>query len=428
MRLWALAAALACGPTGGLRGGCGPGACLEGRCYCPAPFSGPACATRAELPALVKSSEVEQLAAASTAVRAGAASSPTAAPAGYPWKPEARVRPARALTPDAPIPAGIRPQWWAREAEVAATLLLQDLDSPVVEYIETANHTARFVQYFLITVFVIVICVAASIFFKYHGEALRRTMFFVSGDTKMRLNVPDAAISLVTGGYMMPGQVIRIERIIVHDVNAGYFGLDLYIEVDWGTNMLQSTRVRQVQPVIQGGLVNRTVVAAQMPCPRGHALQPSSAGHECQRCRMPAFPGSHAKLTNTKKPAEFGCAACNFYVCYRHGEAPKPAENQTIFTDKLEFNYRPLGQDNMRITIKDQDIIGNELVGQLELDNEEVLNLAHRSVGKPLDLSTVGVYQISQNGMTTSGSKGSPTKLLIWFTLVDEYGERVMEA
>jgi len=288
------------------------------------------------------------------------------------------------------------------------------VDNPVVDALAAANTTARFASYMVLFAVAIVVVLAGGVFLRYHAELSRRLMFFVSGDSKVRMNVPDAL-----GAWVLPGKVVRIERLIVHDIDAGMFGIDLYVEVDWGINMLQSTRVRQVQPVGRMLRVDQTVAAAVMPCPRGHKLRPSG-GHECHQC-------PRSGLTNTKAQSCLGCSLCDYHVCHEHAKAPKPLDNNTVFTDKLEFNLRPYGQGNMFIRVKDQDIIGNELVGSLELTNDQVLELAHRSIGRPLDLSTVGVFPLSVDGLSATGRQGNPSKLLIWLTVVDEFGERVME-
>merc|ERR1719352_1118201 len=116
---------------------------------------------------------------------------------------------------------------------------------------------------------------------------------------------------------VLPSEVVRIERIIIHDVQQSLIeSVDVFVEVDFGTNMPATTRVRNVQGV-------------------SAMLEPNSPW------------GTLPKLDQPKK-------------------------NRVVFTDRMEFNIRPYRQSPMVIRVKDQDMIGNELLGMVEIDADVI--------------------------------------------------------
>jgi hypothetical protein len=177
-------------------------------------------------------------------------------------------------------------------------------------------------------------------------------MYVFSGDTKLRANAAD-----MLGAGMLPGHVVRIERIIIHDVKSQIFeSLDVFVEVDFGTNMLAATRCRHVQPV--------SVV-----------LEPGA------RSTLPVH--------------------------------DRPKKNRVVFTERLEFNLRPLMEAPMIIRVKDQDVIGNDLLGTVEIDPGVVLNKANENErsGQLNYPAALSLQLLDANGQHID------TRILIWFSL-----------
>ena len=146
--------------------------------------------------------------------------------------------------------------------------------------------------------------------------------------------------------------------MIVHDVGSQLFeSLDVFIQVDFGTNMPSSTRVRQVQPVNQ-------------------AFEPGA---------MVTLP-----------PAD------------------RPKKNRVVFTDKLEFNVRPFGEGKIKFRVKDQDIIGGDTIGILTLDVDEVMAKAKENARSDAGMNYPACLSYP---LVDSERKQIETRLLIWVTL-----------
>lgn len=222
-----------------------------------------------------------------------------------------------------------------------------------MDSIEDINTMSKFFFNLAIVVLVLVSCCLMSLALKQHEELMRRIMRATGGDSKMRYNMPD-----MLGASVLPSKVVRLERAILHDIEGSALeALDVYIEIDFGTNMLATTRVRHVQPV--GSLLTPVDTASA-----------GLEGHD------------------------------------------QPRTNRCVFTDKLEFNVRPLGEQPMKIAVKDQDIVGSEVLGLVQIPPGEVVAAATKNVDRELNFDACVKYQLALDG------RALQSRLLLWFTLV----------
>lgn len=233
-------------------------------------------------------------------------------------------------------------------------------ENVVIEVTEDVNTITRFALNIFIIVCIFVVIGAIYCLFTYNKELSSRFMFLASGDTKLRFNSAD----FVPFIRVLPSEVVRIERIIIHDVQQSLIeSVDVFVEVDFGTNMPATTRVRNVQGV-------------------SAMLEPNSPW------------GTLPKLDQPKK-------------------------NRVVFTDRMEFNIRPYGQSPMTIRVKDQDMIGNELLGMVEIDAEVIRQKARENASKrQLSYSAALSFQLTDpNAKSASDCK---SRILIWFTSAGE--------
>jgi hypothetical protein len=222
-----------------------------------------------------------------------------------------------------------------------------------IESVSDFNELTRFLLDISLIVAIIALIILISFLIKHSGEVGARIFFLLSGDTRLRMNSMD-----MMGASVLPSSVVRIERIILHDVPGGE-GRDVFVQVDFGTNMIASTRVRIVQPV--------------------------SASFEPKA--MQTLP-----------------------------DIDKPQNNRVVFTDKLEFNVRPFGEGDMIFRVKDQGMLGSELVGTLRLNAYDVLDKARKNESAPaLNWKAC----LSNPLKVEAAGRHSRARILIWPVLAD---------
>jgi hypothetical protein len=221
-----------------------------------------------------------------------------------------------------------------------------------IETVSDFNEMSRFILDFGLIVAIIALIILVSFLIKHSGEVGARIFYLISGDTRLRMNSMD-----MMGASMLPSTVVRIERIILHDVPGGE-GRDVFVEVDFGTNMIASTRVRIVQPV------------ATWSEPRVMQTLP---------------------------------------------EKDRPQKNRVVFTDKLEFNVRPFGEGDMVFRVKDQGMLGSELVGSLRIPAYDVLKKAKANEYAP----ALNYSACLSNPLKPAGGRQTRARILIWAVLGD---------
>jgi hypothetical protein len=225
----------------------------------------------------------------------------------------------------------------------------------VVHALDDVNTISRFVLNGLVILCVFLVISLVCCFIRSSSELTARVMYALTGDTKMRVNAAD-----VMGASILPGSVLRVERMIIHDIGSQLFdSLDVYVQIDFGTNMPACTRVRQVQPVNQ-------------------AFDPGA---------MVTIP-----------PAD------------------RPKKNRVVFTDKLEFNVRPIAEGQIKFRVKDQDLIGGDTVGTLSLDIDEVMAKARENTRSNTGMNYPACLSYP---LVDSDRKQIETRMLLWVTLAD---------
>lgn len=222
--------------------------------------------------------------------------------------------------------------------------------------IDNINALSRFV---LNAVAILAVCIGFGMLYyccKSNSVLQQRFMFLIGGSDKMRYNAADNWFPVVG---MLPSEVITIERIIVHDVpKATFESLDVFCEIDFGINMPMTTRVRQVQAV--------------------SVLEPN--------------------------PWETNAAV---------EQCDKPSQNRVVFTDRMEFNVRPMRQSPMIIRVKDQDMIGADLLGFVEIDAGVLCERARENSGGSLNYkAALSFKMIDQHGRSSE----MKTRVLVWFS------------
>jgi hypothetical protein len=229
-------------------------------------------------------------------------------------------------------------------------------ESVVIEVTKDVNTITRFALNMFMITLILVVIVGVYCLFASNKELTSRFMFLASGDTKLRWNSAD----LVPFIRVLPSEVVRIERIIIHDVHQSMIeSVDVFVEIDFGTNMLATTRVRNVQGV-------------------SAMLEPNS-------------PWGTLPIMD------------------------QPKKNRVVFTDRMEFNIRPYGQSPMIIRVKDQDMIGNELLGMVEIDAEVIRDKARENAHKrQLNYSAALSFQLKDPH--AKGAGDCKSRILIWFT------------
>jgi hypothetical protein len=243
--------------------------------------------------------------------------------------------------------------------ESAPLQLMKAGDAPevyedTVEHVADFNEITRFMLDVGLIIAIVILIVLISFLIKHSGEVGARIFYLVSGDTRLRLNSMD-----MMGANLLPSTVIRIERIILHDIEGGE-SKDVFVEVDFGTNMLASTRVRSVQPV------------AAWSEPRVMQTLP---------------------------------------------EKDRPQKNRVVFTDKLEFNVRPFGEGDIIFRIKDQGMMGSELLGTLRISSYDVVQKAKANeYAQALNYSACLSFPLKP----VSG-RHSRARILFWVVLGDSY-------
>merc|ERR1719421_1678921 len=222
-----------------------------------------------------------------------------------------------------------------------------------IETVSDFNEMSRFILDFGLIVAIIALIILVSFLIKHSGEVGARIFYLISGDTRLRLNTSD-----LMGASMLPSTVVRIERIILHDVPDGE-GKDIFVEVDFGTNMIASTRVRAVQPV------------AAWSEPRVMQTLP---------------------------------------------EKDRPERNRVVFTDKLEFNVRPFGEGDMFFRVKDQNMMGSELLGTLKLPAYDIVKKAKQNADAPV----LNYSACLSNPVKLSSGRHSRARMLLWVVLGED--------
>lgn len=340
--------------------------CTDGRCFCRSPFTGPRCELHASVtsawyatvgslnhPAAAQSgSGVDEAPAA-----AGGGQSISASPESSRASPATDSGMAEMVGAVVPDQAMLVPRTQLGKPIVSSRLQLarqpyDDGADTAIAAIEDVNSVSRFLLNAFAIFMIILACCILSFVLRHNRELSSRLMFVFSGDTKLRANAAD-----MLGASILPGHVVRIERIIIHDVKSQIFeSLDVFVEVDFGTNMLAATRCRHVQPV-------------------SAALEPGA---------MSTLPVHD-----------------------------RPKRNRVVFTERLEFNLRPLMEAPMIIRVKDQDVIGNDLLGTVEIDASVVLKKANENArsGQLNYPAALSLQLLDANGQHID------TRILIWFSV-----------